>query len=90
MVVCKIPLLARALGPSARATIEYLVYKRHGEPRKLQVIIFSKPVLYMKARAFEADMLRAYVHVLARKELFNFVWYTFCFASIYLSRYMVI
>ena len=36
----------------------------------------------LKARAFEAHMLRAYVHVIARN--------TFCFATIYLSRYMFI
>ena len=49
-------------------------FLRYGKPRKLQVITFSKPVWYLKARAFEADMLRAYVHVLARKELFHMVY----------------
>ena len=44
---------------------------RYGEPHKLQVITFSKPVWYLKARALEAHMLRAYVHVLAQKELFH-------------------
>ena len=50
-----------------------LKFLRYGEPRKFQVISFSKPVSYLKARAFEADMLRAYVHVLARKDLFRMV-----------------
>ena len=31
------------------------------------------------ARAFEAHMLRAYVHVLARKELFHILSILFCF-----------
>ena len=49
-------------------------FLQYGEPRKLQVISFSKPAWYLKARAFEADLLRAYVHVLARKKLFHMVY----------------
>ena len=46
-------------------------FLQYGEPRKLQVLTFSKPVWYLKARAFEADMLRADMYVLADMFILN-------------------
>ena len=47
-------------------------FLRYGKPRKLQVITLINLYDTWK-RAFEAYMLRAYVHVLARRELFYMV-----------------
>ena len=54
-------------------------FLRYGKPRKLQVITFSRRIWYLKARAFKVHMLRAYVHVLAHKELFHMVSILFCY-----------
>ena len=57
-----------------------LKFLRYGEPRKLQVITFSKP----RKRARLKQTCCAHIYTFSRAKI-SFIWYKFCFATIYLS-----
>ena len=73
-------------------TIELMTPKflRYGEPRKWQVITLIN--LYdtsKRARLKQTCCAHMYTFLRAESES-SFIWYTFCFATIYLTRYMFI